>query len=1501
VTAKLTGIRIAGFKSFADAVSVPVLPGLTGIVGPNGCGKSNVVEALRWVMGETSAKAMRGGEMDDVIFSGSVARPGRNLAEVSLTLAPGDTSPLPAPYEKESELQVMRRIERGAGSGFKANGREIRARDAQTLFADLVTGARSSGMVSQGRVSALVSASPVDRRHVLEEAANVSGLRARKHEAELKLRATEQNLLRVDDLRTQLEGGRDGLRKQARQAARYRNISGLVREAETEHFSLLHAAAEAALAAALRTFDHSSGEAASAAASAEAAEAAVAVAEAAVASPRQDEARLRSALERRRVEAEGMAAEAARAEAAAQAAGARLRELEADFAAAEVTAGEAATALARAASEEQALASAAAAAPLSLERANAIAVEATSALDFSEARCDAARAAHAEADSRSLRARERHERVLADLRLAETSLEGARARFEDARGRLVPIARLEEAGQEALLAEEELSAARLACSDAEATRAACSLRATSKRAEAERASRERAAAGAALDAASARLSRAKAAAMAASQAVSEAEAFLVPEPEVEMARGRVIGAEAESSRLEAACDEAEIASAAASDAAAADARRASDAAAAVKRAQAACDASSARLARLLTERDKLLRRLDQARQDVETSAATRSKLTDAEAQTALQEARAALEAAKSCQSGAEDDLRVARDEASATSAESARASAELAGLGGASSADEDGANVLDGVDIPTGLDYAVAAAFGESAFAASGGAGRNRWVSMPEVDLSAGPNGLPSLSSLSRFPSSVSRLVAQAFLANDAGEAERLHAQLLPGQLLVTPAGDLWRWDGFVGVTGTSSAASRLSLLRRREAAEVACSAAKDAAEVAALRLAAASSWADASRLRVVEATEALALREEGVRLSRAELDSADASVQGATRYAAEIELSLSRLAADLDVAQEDHASDAAALLACVKPVVEADTASRAEQAVRETERAREARRSARSTLDAARDDLSKLLLRQARAEAALAGASAKLAASEAELAASSGALKDAEAVAETLVHTDAILALAASVTEEERVASAAELAARNRRDAAEARVDITRSESSALATSGAQARDRHAALEIEVADRQAQFDAMVAEQMAAAAELAGLEDVDGLAAVAAQAASDRDVARALASKAEVDRRAAEAEAAAAPVRLAAVREDLVARRAANDGLISRLAGLRERVASARGELDALLKLPGELLERSLRSDGELRSAEALHGGAEAALVASEAALRAATAAAKEAVMASAAASVGLARAEAARDAAAAGVRSVLERAVERLGVEAVLPYVEDWSDAAVEKARKKVDRLTREREEMGPVNLRAEAEIKELEERIAGIEQERAEVATAVAKLRGAIGNLNREGRERLSAVFEQVNRNFSTLFTRTMGGGRANIALVGSDDPLEAGVEIYAEPPGKKLSSLSLLSGGEQALTALSLIFAVFMCNPAPVAVLDEVDAPLDDANVERLCGLLDSVSKDTNTRFLVVTHHQVTMSRMDRLFGVTMQERGVSKILSVDLGRATVLAAA
>ncbi|MCI0466504.1 MAG: chromosome segregation protein SMC, partial [Beijerinckiaceae bacterium] len=219
----------------------------------------------------------------------------------------------------------------------------------------------------------------------------------------------------------------------------------------------------------------------------------------------------------------------------------------------------------------------------------------------------------------------------------------------------------------------------------------------------------------------------------------------------------------------------------------------------------------------------------------------------------------------------------------------------------------------------------------------------------------------------------------------------------------------------------------------------------------------------------------------------------------------------------------------------------------------------------------------------------------------------------------------------------------------------------------------------------------------------------------------------------------------------------------------------------------------------------------------------------------------------------------------------------------------------AIETIEKRLDGLRNDRERLGGVNLRAEEELSEILASKTNLSTEHADLTEAIRRLRHAIQNLNKEGRDRLLSAFESVQAHFKDLFTTLFGGGSAELQLIESEDPLEAGLEILVRPPGKKPQVMTLLSGGEQALTALALIFAIFLTNPAPVCVLDEVDAPLDDANVERFCDLLDNMSGKTETRFITVTHNPITMARMNRLFGVTMAERGVSQLVSVNLEEA------
>jgi chromosome segregation protein len=215
-----------------------------------------------------------------------------------------------------------------------------------------------------------------------------------------------------------------------------------------------------------------------------------------------------------------------------------------------------------------------------------------------------------------------------------------------------------------------------------------------------------------------------------------------------------------------------------------------------------------------------------------------------------------------------------------------------------------------------------------------------------------------------------------------------------------------------------------------------------------------------------------------------------------------------------------------------------------------------------------------------------------------------------------------------------------------------------------------------------------------------------------------------------------------------------------------------------------------------------------------------------------------------------------------------------------------------LEEADSQLTRMKADRERLGGVNLQADEDLTGLTQQFESMDKEKCDVEAAIAKLRSGIAQINNEGRTRLQAAFDTVNGHFQALFATLFGGGEARLEMIEAEDPLEGGLEIVAKPPGKKPATLSLLSGGEQSLTALALIFAVFLTNPSPICVLDEVDAPLDDANVDRFCTLMEKMAADTATRFLVITHHPMTMARMNRLFGVTMGEKGVSQLVSVDL---------
>jgi chromosome segregation protein len=1147
----ITELRLHGFKSFVDPARAPIEPGLTGVVGPNGCGKSNLLEAVRWVMGATSAKSMRATDMEDVIFSGSAGRPAREHAEVTLVLNEA-AGRAPAPFNKEDLLEVSRRIRRGLGSTYRINGKEVRAKDVQLLFADAATGANSPALVRQGQISELIAAKPQNRRRILEDAAGIAGLHARRHEADLKLKAAETNLTRLDEILAEIEAQAQSLKKQARQAERYRGLAQTLRETEA---LLLHR----------RWMD---------------------------ARERQAEAQAQLREAERAVA--GAASEASAAERAADEAREALGPLR----------------------EEEMVAAAV------LRRLEGVRVGLERDLADAEA-------ALARCDAEAQRNREEAERLDALKRDAEAAL----ARLNEEAQTLGPAD--EAAAQGALQSAQQREAA-----------------AAALRAEAEQ-QLERIAADSAAK-------RARAQALKA--AADEARARLARLEE------RKRGLNAQIAALPVGDD--------------------------------------------LTARIALAKESAQAAHG--ESAALREKLSQTEA--ALKQAEAADEAAWSPYRAAERALQGLEAEV--------RALDKLAPPDAAKFPP-----VLASIDVEPGYERALAAALGEDIDASTHVEAPAHWGGA-EAPASHLPAETKPLAQFVKTPAALAARIALIGVV-DAKSGPALAKRLTPGARLVSKEGDLWRWDGFV----------------RRA----------DAPQPAAARL------------------------EHKNRLASAR--------------------------AELKAAEEKLASAKAAW---------------------------EAAKAERQKLDAQARELRVEAPKRAAAEAAAAREVERL---EAERTRADERSADLEAQAQ---------ALRAEITAAREALSQAENAATDAPPAGDdSKLDEARTAVEAARVSAAEASATAQGLVRERAQRQARRQAIETESAQWRARIADAEK--RLAALAAELD-------------EIERRRDAAKAAP---------------------------------GDARARLETLMDEAGSAEQR--RADASDRVAQA------------ETAARTAAEHARALEQAHAAAREKRAGAEAHAGAADTRLADIVTLAHEQTGKAA-----EDLAalaggllsgalgSAPIAEIERRFERLKAERDAAGPVNLRADEEYAETQERIATLTKEKEDVAQAVAKLRRAITTLNNEGRTRLMRAFEQVDAHFAQLFATLFEGGQAALKLTESEDPLEAGLEIFAQPPGKRLTSLNLLSGGEQALTATALIFAVFLANPAPLCVLDEVDAPLDDANVDRFCRLLEEMKRLTTTRFIVITHNPVTMSRMDRLYGVTMPEQGMSQLVSVDLGRAQALAA-
>ena len=867
---KFKKLKVKGFKSFVEPTEVIIEQGLTGIVGPNGCGKSNLVEAFRFVMGELSPKQMRGSELDDVIFNGTSGRPAWDIAEVTIDLDNTDRQ-APSLFNQSDEIEVTRRIWRGEGSEYRVNGKEVRLKDVQLLFADAATGARSTSMVSQGRVGAIIAAKPEQRRNLLEEAAGITGLHSRRHEAELRLNATETNLERVKDLLKAQEEQLEVLKKQSKQAERYKNIQ-------------------------------------------------------------KDITKARAAVFYKRWEVE------------------------------------------------------------------------------------------------------------------KTKLEEVSAKLKD---------------QDSLVSDQTQEVAKVNV---------------------------------------------------------EYEKVQESLPTMRLKESQ-IAAELQKHTINLDNQEKEI-----------------------DRANSAVEETQIRIQQIKNDMDREQFLFDDAKENMERVREEKSILEKQQGDLFLD-------------SNDKDNIETGSQ--------------------------RNNNPIIDYLDFEDGYEKAVAAVFSDELIASINEEQASHWRVLTYNQNSIFPDGITKFSNLIKAPENLKKKLDFVGLIKEKSSVLNLQENLLPGQILVSLEGEIWRWDGYVS-KGKQNSSTKAVLEQRKN-----------------------------RRLKQLTKEEQQWM----------------------------------------------------------------DISSKAQQRLDE--------------------------------------------------------LKDRE----VKLHQD---------------------------------LEELRSMPNTISTEKTR-------LQSLINDNKQEYD--------------------------------------------------------------------------------KIAGELQQQEQAANEINKKLKLEEvkltELREEKIRLEGSIETINET-------------------------------------------------IRQLSSQVKERIGIE--LSGLFDLAEinpnkilGEVDDLERRLERLIAEQERLGGVNLLAEQESQELEEKVSSIKKDQSDLLAAIAKLREAIDSLNTEGRQRLLAAYGVVNENFQKLFVQLFGGGKAYLKFTDESDPLQAGLEIYASPPGKKLQNLTLLSGGEQALTALSLLFAVFLSNPAPICVLDEVDAPLDDTNVDRFCSLVEEIAKTSSTKFLVITHHRMTMARVNRLFGVTMPEQGVSQLVSVDLEKA------
>ena len=1134
---KFKSIRISGFKSFLEPTEIDLNEGLTGIVGPNGCGKSNIVEAIKWVMGENSARQMRGEGMDDVIFSGSNERPARNFAEVTIKLDNTEKK-APANFNQFDEIEISRKIERDKGSTYRVNSKQVRARDVQLIFADTATGARSSGIVSQGRISQIIESSLEDRRIILEEAANIKGLHNRRHEAELKLNGATDNLSRLLDIENTYNEQLIELEKQGRKAARYRSVGDRLRKAEASLFLSFLNTAEKEFDELETKFEKSKNN----------------VEEAQINLSKNTKSKLEifnKLPELRKIETEKAAI---------------LQSLN----------------ISKIRLEEE---------------------EATSKFTLNN--------------------------VLNQITQIETDIKREIEIKDDANKTIANL----------LLEKDklQLDTKDFTTKKNDASKKVNELKIKSEDADAKLSS-------------------------------INSEIFSIKsdksdlENRINNLKEKIKNSEDQKSQFN------------------------------------------------ITEDKKLIDEHNKKRVNIE-------KLIKEESNK-LELIKKQLETKENLNINLKEkkgkidyDLNVMR--------------ADLHSLSSLLGYDEFKNNTLEAtIDDIGNLQDAIGSVLGETILAPvksdnSDEQNISYWKEITAKFEEKLPKGAtPIISKIKKNSILDIALIGIGIVENEK-TALKLQKELSFGQALTTLKGGLWRWDGYVQPLGVQNSYSeRLQQITKLRNLQ--------------------------DELPSKEKEEVTIVNE----INQNELELK--KFFGTTK---EIESKINLLNNELN-----------------------DT------------------KLSISSLDS-KINSSNILLKE----------------HQNILDTSQKELVDLETLSKKSLNLPTLLA--------------DELKIRNAAD--QCRNELT--------------------------------DAMAAEQ-----QIRNQESYQ-----------QRNLMQINNQKNDWENRKDEAE--------------------------TRIKSLKERLDNLKEDKSRLEKLPDNFVEKANELNIKIETAEQKRNLAADKLVQTETLLNEAEKLEKSSEQNLASFREDMIKVEAALNLASTKIENIEDRVYEKLRVKSKqLKEIVNLSDneelnTSIETLEKTVQRLLNERESLGAVNLRAEEEMNEMRQKIELMSKERVDLELAIEKLKSGIFELNKEGRQRLKDSFELVNKNFKNLFKELFGGGDAELKLVGDDDPLKAGLEILASPPGKKMQLLSLLSGGEQALTAISLIFSVFLCNPAPICILDEVDAALDDSNVSRFCNLLDKIVDETETYFLVVTHHRLTMAKMNRLFGVTMEQKGISRLVSVDLEQA------